>query len=130
MDEIAKAGGTEKGIFVADGADTQQQLLDALGAIRGQILDCDFPMPEPKPNMTVDPAFINVNYTPSSGLKSTLSELAGEAGCTAAGGWYYDNPAAPTRITLCKATCDSVTADPKASLEILLGCATVTEVPK
>jgi hypothetical protein len=130
MDQIAKDGGTEKGIFVADGADTQKQLLDALGAIRGQILDCDFPMPQPKPGVDVNPSLINVNYTPGSGTKSTLTQVADTAACTASGGWYYDDPAVPTRISLCKSTCDTVTADPKAALEILLGCATITTVPK
>lgn len=130
MDQIAKAGGTTKGIFVADGANTKQDLLDALGAIRGQVLDCDFPMPEPKANQTVDPALINVNFTPSSGAKSTLPQVNNEAGCTAAQGWYYDNALNPTRIILCKSTCDAVTADPMAALEILLGCQTVTDIPK
>ncbi len=83
------AGGTTKGIFVADGANTTQNLLDARDAIRGAILDCDFPMPVPKPGV--------------------------------------GNPA---RIVLCKSTCDSVTADPTASLQILLGCPTETNVPK
>jgi hypothetical protein len=129
MNSIAKAGGTDKGIFVKDGADTQQQLLDALGNIRGQILDCDFAMPTPKAGMQVDPALINVNYTPGGGAQSTLTQVAGDSAC-AAGGWYYDNPVNPSRIVLCKSTCDTVTADPKASLEILLGCATVSEVPK
>jgi hypothetical protein len=130
MDQIAKAGGTTKGIFVADGANTQKELLDALGAIRGQVLDCDFPMPEPKAGMTVNPAQINVNFTPSSGTKSTLLQVPNEAACTGATGWYYDDPQKPTRIQLCKATCDAVTADPMAALEILLGCDTVSEVPK
>jgi hypothetical protein len=130
MDQIAKAGGTTKGIFVADGANTTQDLLDALGKIRGAILDCDFPLPQPKPGLTVEPSLINVNLTPSSGMLSTLPQVSGEASCTGGAGWYYDNPAAPTRIILCKSTCDSVTADPKASLEILLGCPTSTEVPK
>jgi hypothetical protein len=129
MNAIATAGGTEKGIFVADGADTQQQLLDALGNIRGQILDCDFPMPSPKAGMQVDPALINVNYTPGGGTQATLPQVAGEGACTA-GGWYYDDPVNPSRIVLCKSTCDTVTADPKAALEILLGCATISKVPK
>jgi hypothetical protein len=115
---------------VADGANTKQDLLDALGAIRGQVLDCDFPMPEPKANQTVDPALINVNFTPSSGTKSTLPQVNNEAGCTGAQGWYYDNALNPTRIILCKSTCDAVTADPMAALEILLGCQTVTDIPK
>jgi hypothetical protein len=130
MDQIAMAGGTTKGIFVADGANTKQDLLDALGAIRGQVLDCDFAMPTPKADQVVDPALINVNYTPGGGMKSTLPQVANEGACANASGWYYDDPIKPTRITLCKSTCDAVTADAMASLEILLGCATVTEIPK
>ena len=53
MDRIALAGGTTQGIFVSDGVNTQQELLDALGAIRGQVLDCDFAMPVAKPGLVV-----------------------------------------------------------------------------
>jgi hypothetical protein len=132
MNQIAMAGGTDQGIFVADGANTTQDLLQALGAIRGAILDCDFAMPTPKPGIAVDPAFINVNFTPSNGMPSTLTQVADEASssCTGSGSWYYDNPFNPTRIVLCKSTCDAVTADAMASLEILLGCATSMDIPK
>jgi hypothetical protein len=77
MNQIAMAGGTTKGIFVADGANTTQDLLDALAGIRGAILDCDFAMPVPKPGVAVEPAFINVNYTPSSGKTATLPQVSG-----------------------------------------------------
>jgi hypothetical protein len=130
MDQIAVAGGTTKGIFISDGVNTKQELLDALAAIRGQVLDCDFAMPLPKPGLAVDKALINVNYTPAGGTKTTLPQVPDEAACPASGGWYYDNPAAPTRILLCKTSCDQVTVDTKASLDILLGCATTTEIPK
>ncbi len=130
MDQIAMSGGTTKGIFVADGANTTQDLIAALGAIRGAILDCDFPMPTPTKDSGADPALINVNFTPSSGAKSTLTQVANEAGCATTAGWYYDNAVNPSRIILCKSTCDTVTADPMASLQILLGCPTETNVPK
>ena len=130
MDQIALAGGTTKGIFISDGVNTKQELLDALAAIRGQVLDCDFAMPVPKPGLAVDKGLINVNYTPTGGTQTTLPQVTNEAACSASGGWYYDNPAAPTRILLCKSSCDQVTVDTKASLDILLGCATTTEVPK
>lgn len=130
MDRIAEAGGTEQGIFVADGADTQQQLLDALGAIRGEILTCDFPMPEPKAGTEINPGQINVNYAAGNGDKTTLKQVSSEDACSGSGGWYYDDIVNPTRIFLCPATCDTVTGDPMAGLQILLGCATVSEVPK
>jgi hypothetical protein len=130
MDQIAMSGGTAKGIFVADGANTTSDLVNALADIRGAILDCDFAMPVPKPGVEVSPGLINVNFTPSGGQMLTLPQVANEAGCTAAPGWYYDDPAKPSRIILCKSTCDTVTGDAMASLEILLGCITETNVPK
>ena len=130
MDQIALAGGTTKGIFISDGVNTKQELLDALAAIRGQVLDCDFAMPVPKPGLAVDKALINVNYTPTGGTQTTLPQVASQAACSASGGWYYDDPAAPTRILLCKSSCDQVTVDTKASLDILLGCATTIDVPR
>jgi hypothetical protein len=130
MDRIAEAGGTEQGIFVADGANTKQELIDALGEIRGEVLSCDFPMPEPKKGSEINPDEINVNYTAGSGMKTTLKQVGNEQACAGSQGWYYDDIQNPTRIVLCKSTCDAVTADPMAGLQILLGCATVSEVPK
>lgn len=130
MDRIAEAGGTQKGIFVADGANTQQELLDALGAIRGEILACDFAMPTAMAGTEVNPNQINVNLSGGNGSKTTLKQVGSEAACAGTEGWYYDDIVNPTRIFLCKSTCDAVVADPMAGLQILLGCATVSDVPK
>jgi hypothetical protein len=126
---IAMAGGTTQGILVADGANTQQELLDALAAIRGQVLDCDIPLPVPQGGLSVDPTKVNVSVT-INGAQSTLPQVSDAAACTAVPAWHYDNPQNPTRIVLCQSTCDSVTIEVTAALEILLGCETVTEVPK
>lgn len=130
MNQIAREGGTERGIFVADGANTEQDLLQALGAIRGQVLDCDFAMPEPADGVEVNINAINVNYTSGSGTLSTLAQVANAEACARAPGWYYDDPAVPTQIILCPAACETVTADASAKLDILLGCPTSTTVPK
>jgi hypothetical protein len=130
MNQIAREGGTERGIFVADGANTEQDLLEALGAIRGQVLDCDFAMPKPQPGVDVNINAINVNYTNGSGTLSTLAQVGGADACATTAGWYYDDPAVPTQIILCPAACDTVTADAAAKLDILLGCPTTTTVPK
>jgi von Willebrand factor type A domain len=130
INQIARAGGTEQGIFVSDGANTEQELLAALGDIRGQVLDCDFAVPEAKPGLDVDLSLINVNFTPTGGMPSTLAQVGSETACADQPGWYYDNPSAPTRIVLCPTSCTTVTADGMAKLDILLGCSTVTDVPK
>ena len=75
------------------------------------------------------PSLVNVNFTPTSGKKARLVQVSSEAGCDK-GDWYYDSVTNPTRIFLCKSTCDAVVADPMAGLKILLGCATVSDVPK
>ena len=129
INSIAMAGGTTQGIFVADGANTQQQLLDALAGIRGQVLDCDIPLPQPKGGQSIDPTKVNVNVT-NNGTQSTLPQVANATSCAATPGWYYDDGVNPTRIILCPASCDAVTVDVSATLDILLGCETLTEVPK
>ena len=129
INAIAMAGGTAQGIFVADGANTQQELLDALAGIRGQVLDCDISLPQPKAGQTIDPTKVNVNVT-NNGTQATLPQVADAASCAAMPGWYYDNGISPTRLILCPASCDAVTVDVGATLDILLGCETVTDVPK
>jgi hypothetical protein len=94
------------------------------------VLDCDFPVPEAKAGTEVNLAEINVNFTPTGGKQVTLGQVGSAAKCTGTAGWYYDDPTVPKRIVLCPSACDAVTADSMAKLDILLGCATVPEVPR
>jgi hypothetical protein len=129
MDAIAAAGGTTEGIFISDGATAKQDLLNALAAIRGSVLDCDFEMPNASNGMQVDPSKVNVKYTPAGGTQMTLGRVPDEAGCGTAPGWYYDNEMNPTRIMLCPASCNSASVEVDATLEVLLGCVTETREP-
>ncbi len=128
MDTIAVAGGTNKGIFIGSSANAQAELLAALKAIQGSQVSCEFQMPAPKDGSTLDPKKVNVNYTPGGGSTQTLGQVGGAADC-ANGGWYYDNPTSPSKITLCPSTCSTVQADKAAKMEILLGCATQLQPP-
>jgi hypothetical protein len=126
MDQLAAAGGTTSGIFIGTSDNAEQELLDALAKIRGETLSCDFAMPKPvDPTKPIDPATINVTFTPGTGSAVTFAQVAAESGCGTTKSWYYDDPTSPTRIHLCPSTCNTVLADPDAKLEILLGCATV-----
>ncbi len=69
---------------------------------------------------------MNVTLTPSGGKTQDLLQATDAASCPASGGWYYDNPSAPTKLLLCPATCNTVKADAKASVNILMGCKTNT----
>ena len=126
MDQLAQAGGTGAGIFISNSATAEQELLEALNAIRGQTLSCDFAMPEPAdPSMPIDPAKVNVTFTPGSGMAVTLPQVDGESECASSSSWYYDDPDAPTQITLCPSACDLVREDTDGMLQILIGCETV-----
>jgi hypothetical protein len=129
MDAIAAAGGTTEGIFISDGATAKQDLLDALAAIRGSVLDCDFDMPKATDGQQVDPTKINVNYTPAGGARMTLGRVSDATSCGAVPGWYYDDPVNPTRILLCPASCNSASVEVDATLEVQLGCVTETREP-
>ena len=129
MDAIATAGGTTKGIFISDGTTAKQDLLNALAAIRGSILDCDFEMPKADNGMQVDPSKVNVKYTPAGGTQMTLGRVPDAAGCGTAPGWYYDNELNPTRILLCPASCNTASVQVDATLEVLLGCVTERREP-
>ena len=129
MDAIAAAGGTTEGIFITDGATAKQDLLNALAAIRGSVLDCDFDMPKASDGKQVDPTKINVNYTPAGGTRMTLGRVPNAAGCGIIPGWYYDNELNPSRILLCPASCNSASVEVDATLEVQIGCVTETREP-
>ena len=127
MDQIAQAGGTNQGIFIGSG-NAQAELLAALKAIQGSQVACEFVMPTSPTGEKVDPTKVNVNYTPGGGTLQTLGQVASATEC-ANGGWYYDNPTAPTKITLCPSTCATIQADQAAKIQVLLGCATQIQPP-
>jgi hypothetical protein len=127
LNRVAQAGGTNTA-FIVDAAtgDTSAQFLDALNQIRGAaVVPCQYILPASVPGKTIDPNKVNVRFTPGGGTKTDLLQAPGVASCDATtGGWYYDNPAAPSKILLCPATCDKVKADAKAAVDVLIGCTT------
>jgi hypothetical protein len=126
MDQLAAAGGTSQGIYIGDSANAEEELLSALNMIRADTLSCDFPMPEAMgDDMEIDPAKVNVTFTPAGGMAATLGQVPDDDGCGTKRSWHYDKPDDPTRIVLCPAACDLVRSAPEAKLEILIGCATV-----
>jgi von Willebrand factor type A domain len=126
INAIAVAGGTTNGYFIGNG-NASAELLAALKAIQGSQVACTFQMPTMSTTgEKIDPALVNVNYTPGDGGPAvTFGQVPTAGDCKPqTGGWFYDDPVKPTTVTLCPSTCTSVQADDKAKIEILLGCAT------
>ncbi|MDC3959927.1 vWA domain-containing protein [Polyangium jinanense] len=122
---IAAAGGTDSAILVGS-VNVQVEFQNALAKARGKALPCDYEIPTKVSGGEVDPGFVNVLFTPSSGGEPET--ILQDKDCTNGLGWYYDNPVVPSKISFCPTTCDAVRKDFGAKVQIALGCK--TEVAK
>lgn len=123
LDQIAAAGHTNEA-FVIGTQSVHTELVEALSSIGTTQLACEMGLPASNDGTPVDPAKVNVEYTPASGPKQTLVQVGGAGECSG-GGWYYDDAQNPSKITLCPTTCDTVQNDLGSKLQVVLGCATV-----
>lgn len=123
LNTIASAGGTQQAYLVDGNANAAQQFLDALNEIRKTLIACDFQLPDVE---AIDYDLVNVQFTPGGQASQALPYVGDEAGC-AGGGWYYDNPSAPTTIVMCDATCNALQSFESAELEIVYGCETIVK---
>ncbi|MDI1447863.1 vWA domain-containing protein [Polyangium sp. 6x1] len=94
-------------------------------------ISCDYPIPTPPDGTSIDPTKVNVVYTNSNGTKTTIYNVpAGQGDCGNTGGWYFDSPVAPTKITVCANTCAALQGDAGGKLEVLFGCETQIKPPE
>jgi hypothetical protein len=127
LNQIAAAGGS-RAAYLVDGGDVAAQVLDALNAIRGTALPCGFEIPPAPAGQTLDYHEVNVVQTDDDGTRHALYNVADATACdTTSGGWFYEPPDAPERITLCQASCQAVKAESlSGAIQFALGCGTVT----
>lgn len=129
VDQIAQQGGTNKAFIVNTQKDVTAQFQDALDAIRGARLACQYQIPEPMSGGTLDYGQVNVALT-NGNQKSVIYYVKNQAACDpSTGGWYYDvepGSGTPTKIIACPTTCSAFQAAPSgASVGIALGCETI-----
>ncbi len=123
LNAVAQAGGTGSAYLVDQGAQAEQQFLDAMNKIRGDAaLPCEYLIPESTTGAPLDYHKVNVVHTPDGAAANTLLGVTDQSAC-AGGGWYYDDPSAPTRIQICPSSCQQLSAG-GGSVEIQLGCET------
>jgi Mg-chelatase subunit ChlD len=123
LNQIAAAGQTDSAYLVGN-QDVTAQVLSALDSIRGAAIPCDLDIPQGNSGQKLDYSQVNVlvgNQDCSVPL-SPIYYVTEEAQCDAtSGGWYYDDPNAPTTVKLCSATCAAV-SQPNATLRFSIGC--------
>jgi hypothetical protein len=103
--------------YIPTAGDVTGALSKALTAISGMVT-CSYTIPTGS-----NPALVNVQVTiGQGGMPKQIGIVQNAAACTAAGGWYYDNPTTPTQIVLCPQSCDPIKATPDSGVEVLYGC--------
>jgi hypothetical protein len=127
---VAQAGGTDHAFLVDTGGDVAQEFADALDQIRGAASSCDFSIPRGGSGAEkIDPTKVNVSYGADGSNTTTRvpqTFMGSGSNCDSSGGWYYDDPAAPTVIKLCDATCRSLSG---SAIQVEFGCDTVVRPP-
>jgi hypothetical protein len=76
------------------------------------------------PGAGTDPSKVIVRHTPPGGTASTnLTQVTDASKCSQVqDGWYYDDPAKPSRIILCPSMCGTANAAVGTKIEALVGC--------
>jgi hypothetical protein len=102
-------------------------VFDALAqaVIGASSIDCAWAIPPAPAGQTFEVGRVNVQYTAEgAAAPQTIFHVPAAGDCGAQGGWYYDDSANPTRITVCQSTCDAFKGDVNAKLDVLFGCET------
>ncbi len=111
---------------ICDGAAAWAPFFDAVATAvtRTSRIECNIVIPPPPDGLLLDTDRVNVIVRGSSG-PTYLPRRPDATSCDARGGFYYDDPAAPTEVLLCPASCDFVRAQvgPEGTgVDVQLGC--------
>jgi hypothetical protein len=107
---------------LVDESDVSASFEHTLSNISDSRITCDYEIPPPpNPNVALDPDQVQRVYSPASGLSEQVPRIDSSAACgrNPNGGWYYDSPSNPTRISLCPCTCARFNA---GRVDVRLGC--------
>lgn len=119
LSSVASVSGGGPATFITSVGDTDL-FPNHLTTLAKSYRSGQFPLPPPPAGQTIDPNLVKVEYTPSGGSAQEILAVASAADCTSAfGGWYFDNPTAPTQIVLCPCSYASVGM---GSLQVAFGC--------
>jgi len=120
LNNFARAGGT-KTAYLTDAGNVTNTFVDALNNITNRALACEYQLPPPPDGMKLDTEKVQVLYTPSSGDPEEVPSISSLSACAKNpnGGWYYDNPDSPSKITVCPCTCARLQA---GRVDVALGC--------
>lgn len=119
LNSMAMSGGTGAAFVVEDPMNVQA-VVEAMNAIRGQALPCEYRVPTATAG-SFDKTLVNLNWT-RDGVTNAVPFVGGAEGCAGApAGWYYDNAEAPTQLVACEQTCNELKTL-GGDVSVVLGC--------
>ncbi len=128
LDQVAAAGGTDAAYLVSSEEDAAEQVLRALNAIRRDaVIPCDLTIPRAPSGQTLRYDQVNIFHADPTCQGSAFGYVGDASSCGKRGGWYYDDPDAPTTMRLCPVSCETV-GIPGSELLVTVGCDTIVEL--
>jgi hypothetical protein len=130
LNDLAKAGGTEKMFLASPDHDLSAELLMALSQIRSVVtLPCEYTLPMPTSG-NIDYQKVNVTFQTGGG-NQIIPYVRTKDGCSPTmGGWFYDvdpqGGGKPQRVIMCETSCGQLKKGTDgAKVELQFGCETV-----
>ena len=94
-------------------------------------LACEWEVPDPPAGEELDPTLVNVEFRGEGHPPQELGHVASEADCSSVQlGWYYDDPAEPSKVHVCPDACSVIQGIASAQIDMTLGCATRPAIPR
>lgn len=125
-------GGQEGNLCLQAPAFTDTFNAVSMQVVSGKTLACEWVIPPPPAGMNLDPNLVNVEFTPVGGAPEAIGRVDDASQCGGVvDGWYYDNPAAPTKILVCPDTCTRLqNAGANSIMDIQFGCESFIAPPR
>jgi hypothetical protein len=111
VNNLALAGGTGQATVV-DGAGVVTQFANAMLNINVVPVSCEVTLPPPPSlDLVMNPETVQVFNEPASGTETEVPYAGSSSNCGGPnGGFYFDNPNAPTIVYFCPCTCANLGA--------------------
>ena len=109
LNNFARAGGSGKA-YLSDAGNVSATFVAALNNITNRALACEYQLPPPPDGMKLDTTKVQVVYTPASGDAEEVPSISALSACAnnPNGGWYYDDPEHPSKLSVCPCGCRKI----------------------
>jgi hypothetical protein len=101
----------------------------ATKVVEGSAIACEWDIPPQQDGGMLDPNKVNVKFT--NGMQQRdLGRVGSQTECSNfKDAWYYDNPAAPTKVFVCPDVCTEMKAGQSVKIDIQFGCPVKVPIP-